>query len=119
MHEDDDSVFCPILQFLAIAFADQAFAAADLQSVEQLRNVRIQPPLRAQIFHWKESMKDIPVLRQPIHVAEGTRTSLNRAWKYEQFHSALKTLGLATGFKEPISVYVIRRETGNVMNGMK
>ena len=61
-------------------------------------------------------MKDITVLRQPIHVAEGTRTSLDRAWKYEQFHSALKTLGLATGFKEPISVYVIRRETGNVMN---
>lgn len=117
MHEDDDPVFCPVLQFLAIAFADQAFAADDLQLVEQLRNTRVEPPLRCQIFNWKESMLDVPVFRQPVQVAEGLRTSPDRAWKYEHFHPSLKTLGLATGFKEIISIYVIRRETGNVMNG--
>lgn len=35
---------------------------------------------------------------------------------YDHFHSSLKTLGLATGFQHVISPYVIRRETGNVMN---
>lgn len=43
MHEDDDPVLCPIFQFLAIAFADQAFAANDSQSVDQLDNERVSP----------------------------------------------------------------------------
>lgn len=107
MHEDDDPVFCPVLQFLATAFADQAFAAKDLQSVDQLDNVRVSPPRRCQIFRWKESIQDIPVFRQPIWVAEETRTLPDRAWKYEHFHSSLRSLGSATGFREIISVSVL------------
>lgn len=119
MHEDDDPVFCPILQFLALAFADQAFATDDLRSAKQLQNARVQPPLNCQIFQWKDSILDIPVFRQPVQVAEGVRTSPDRAWQYDHFHPSLKTLGLATGFREIISIYAIRRETGNVMNGME
>lgn len=119
MHEDDDTVFCPVLQFLALAFADQAFATDDLRLAKQLQNARVQPPLNCQIFQWKESILDIPVFRQPVQVAEGVRTSPDRAWQYDQFHPSLKILGLATGFREIISIYVIRRETGNVMNGME
>lgn len=103
MHEDDDPVLCPIFQFLAIAFADQAFAANDLQSVDQLDNVRVSPSSLPDfsffIFHWDQSMQNVPVFRQPIQVAEGIRISPDRAWTYENFHSSLKTLGLATGFQ--------------------
>ena len=78
MHENDDPVFCPILQFLAIAFADQVFETADLQFIEQFRNVRIQPLFRCQIFRWKESIKNILVFRSPTGVAERVRTSSDR-----------------------------------------
>ena len=77
--------------------------------------MRIQPPLHCQIFHWKESIKDTPVFRSPTGAAEGVQTSSDRPWKYAHFHSALKILGHATGFKDTISSYVIKRETGNVM----
>lgn len=77
MHEDYDPVFCPVLHFLATAFADQAFTAEGLQSVDQLDNVRVSP-LRCQIFHWKESIQNVPVFRQPIRVAEGIQTSPDR-----------------------------------------
>lgn len=50
---DDDPVFGPILQFLAIAFSDQAFDAHSLHSVEQLRTVRVEPPFRCPDF-WLE-----------------------------------------------------------------
>ncbi len=119
MHEDDDPVFCPVLQFLAIAFADQAFAIADLLSPEQLQNARVQPLFHCQIFQWKESILDIPVFCQPIQVTEEMRTSPDRKWQYDNFHPSLKTLGLATGFKEIISIYLIRQETGNIMNGIE
>lgn len=117
MHEDDDPVFCPVLQFLALAFADQAFATDNLRSAKQLQNARVQPPLNCQIFQWKELILDIPMFRQPVQVAKGMRTSPDRTWQYDHFHPSLKTLGLATGFKEIISIYVIQRETGNVING--
>lgn len=78
MLEDDDPDFCPGLHFLAIAFANQAFATEDLQSIDQLDNVRMSPPLRCQIFHCKESIQNVPVFRQPSRVAEGTRTSPDR-----------------------------------------
>lgn len=52
MHEDDDQVLCPILHSLVIAFSDRAFAAEDLQSVEQFQRMRVDllTP-RCQLFH--------------------------------------------------------------------
>lgn len=44
------------------------------------------------------------------------RTSSDRAWNYEHRPSSLKPLGLAIGLQDMITVYVIRRETGNMMN---
>lgn len=64
-------------------------------------------------------MLDIPVFRQPVQVGKGMRTSPDRACKYKIFQRALKALSLATRFKQVISVYVIRRATGSVVNGMK
>lgn len=61
MHEDNDLVFCPIFQFLTLAFADQAFATVYLRSAKQLQNVRVQPLLNCQNFQWKESILDILV----------------------------------------------------------
>ncbi|KAI9765002.1 MAG: hypothetical protein M1840_007924 [Geoglossum simile] len=118
IHEDDDPAFCPVLQFLALAFADRAFEASNLQSAQDLRRVRIDPPLMCQIFHWKESILDIPVFRQAKRVVGGIMTSPDRAWQYDSFQPSLRILGKATGFKHPITVYSIRRETGNIMNAV-
>lgn len=45
LHEDEVLVFCHVLQFLAIAFAAQGI------SVSQLDNVRVNHPLKCQIFN--------------------------------------------------------------------
>lgn len=60
---------------------------------------------------------DIPVFRQPVKTVVGTRTSPDLAWRYEDFCSFLRTLGFATGFEDIITVYVLRQETGNMING--
>lgn len=119
MHEDNDPIFCPVLQFLALAFADQAFTTDNLRSAKQLQNAQVQPSLNCQIFQWKESILDIPVFCQPVQIAEGVRTSLDCAWQYNHFHPSLKILGLATGFRKIISIYIIQWETGNVMKGIE
>lgn len=36
MYKDNDPVFCLLFPFLAIIFADQAFAIANLRSLKQL-----------------------------------------------------------------------------------
>lgn len=40
-------------------------------------------------------MLDIPMFRQHVQFDKGTRTSPDRAWKYEHLQPALKALGLA------------------------
>ena len=35
-HEDDNLTLCPILQFLALAFADDAFEAPNIKSPEHI-----------------------------------------------------------------------------------
>lgn len=99
MHEDDDPVLCPFLHSLATAFSDRAFAAEDLQSAEQFQRVRVEPSLRCQIFHWKESMLDVPGSRQSVKTAQAVRTSSDRAWKYERFRLSLKPWVLRPAFK--------------------
>lgn len=44
---------------------------------------------------------------------------LDYAWQYNQFYFFLKTLSLATKFREIISIYIVQQETGNVMNNIE
>lgn len=55
------------------------------------------------------SLLKLPRVRGPRRIVPG---------EMKDFRSSLKTLGLAIGFQDIITVYVIRPETGNMMNGM-
>ena len=59
-------------------------------------------------------MLDIPVFRQAKRGVGGIATLPDRAWQYDSFQPSL---GKAT-VRHPITVYGIRRETGNIMNGV-
>lgn len=98
VHEDDDPVLCQFSSFLQSRSPTKLLPPTIYNLLISLTTCE-WAPLRCQIFHWEESMQSVPVFRQPIQVAEGIRTSPDRAWKYENFHSSLKSLGLATGFQ--------------------
>lgn len=68
---------------------------------------------------WRDEILDVPIFREPVKKVKGVRTSPTLAWKYKSFQRALSTLGRAAGFKHEISAYVLRRATGNVINGME
>ncbi|KAI9763324.1 MAG: hypothetical protein M1840_000589 [Geoglossum simile] len=116
-HEDTNLVFCPITLFLALAFADKAFAAPGLTSPEQLFALKVLPGLHEQRLPWKESILNVPVFRRSIRSEDGIRVSPNQALPYFDFHYSLKQLGRATGFLQTITTYCIRRATGNAIDG--
>lgn len=106
----------PILQFLAIAFADQAFAANDLQSVDQLDNVRVSPSSLPDFSLGGINAKCSCV--SSTHSSCRRNTDLARScveiWKLSLLSKEFGSCDWISGI---ISVYVIRQETGNVVNG--
>lgn len=117
MHENEDLVFCPVSQFLALAFADGAFDAGF--SISNLDKVRVSHHSRCQIFPWREEMLDIPIFSEHDQAMEGHETLPTRPWSYESFQRSLSDLGRMAGFKHAVTAYALRREAGNIINRME
>lgn len=116
IHEDEEQpAFCPIMSFLALAFADKAFKANELLNPGDLQRIQISSPLRCQKINWKDSILDTPVLRQ----VDKSGVIQACAWKYSSFQKKLVQLGKATGFEKNVTIYCARRETGNLLNSMR
>ncbi len=52
-HEDTNLAFCPITHFLVLAFADEAFAAPNLVSPEQLFKLKVITSLNEPPSLWQ------------------------------------------------------------------
>ena len=91
-----------------MAFADDAFEAPDLTSPGRLYNLQVERGLRQRRVTWKESVLDTPLFRD----SEG------RALRYSVLAHQLRNLGKATGFKEVLTSYCLRRGTANSISGV-
>jgi hypothetical protein len=107
---------------LALALDDEAFEASTMQNIDQIFQAEVPSCKNSRTLHWKESMLDVPVFRQPIRDASGTRTSLKEP-RPVPLHSSttkryLKRLGILTGFEQSLTHYCVRRGTGNAVDGI-
>ena len=101
---------------LAIAFHDNAFEARGLDSVEQVFAFVIDGPINSTQLKWKPEMLTVPIFRQATRSNDGFSTSEHKPLSYSTFNYYIERLGRATGFEEKLSLYCVRRGTGNAVN---
>lgn len=99
---------------LALALHDQAFKSTSLKTAKEILSLQIPERKRSLELQWKESMKGVLIFRQPEHGIGSSKTWPLRACTSSKY---LQRLGLATGFKENLTHYYIRRGTGNAVDG--
>jgi hypothetical protein len=98
---------CPITLFLALAFADDAFAT--VKSIDELYDKAICPGTYVDL-PFRESILDTPVFQELNSCDEPT------PWSYNGFHRSLKTLAQRAGFKDNFTSYILRRTSANILD---
>ena len=114
---EDDPIFCPVTHLLAIAFDDDVFEAESLRSAEQIFGFVIDGPVESIQLRWKPEKLKQPIFRQAVRTGDGFSILFYKTLTYPTFNYYIQRLGCATGFEEKLSLYCIRRGTGNAVDG--
>ncbi|KAJ6258013.1 hypothetical protein Dda_6925 [Drechslerella dactyloides] len=115
VHERYDSMPAdPILLFLALAFADNAFKSKDINRPADIYQLRIPEKMGAIQLHWKPSILETPIFREVE--PSGLRVSDTKALRYSTASTLIKRLGLNAGFEQVLMPYNFRRAAANVIN---
>ncbi|TGO90359.1 hypothetical protein BPOR_0067g00010 [Botrytis porri] len=101
---------CPITLFLALAFADDAFATVN--SIEELYDPSICSAKYIDI-QFKESVLNKPLFRSNRSMDASHHAE---ALTYQAFNHSLRKIAQRAGFKDDFTSYVIRRTSANVLN---
>ncbi|KAI9777777.1 MAG: hypothetical protein M1839_008572 [Geoglossum umbratile] len=96
---------CPVVAFLALAFADDAFQ--DISTPEELFSLRIPEGEDRLPVPWKQEMQDIPILKQ--ETKGGNIKPLSRG----AFESQLAELSIRAGYEISVKPHYIRRGVAN------
>jgi hypothetical protein len=62
-------------------------------------------------------MLGTPIVRQAVFSAYGVHTFLTKALRYKTFLYYFQRLGMASGMMQILAPYIIRRGTGNELDG--
>ncbi len=103
---------------LALALSDGAFETSTMQDVDQIMRAQVPTHKNSLTLRWKDSMLNIPVLRQATRSMDGIRTSPDQPLTASASSRYLKRLGEATGFEHTLSHYAVRRGAGNAIDSM-
>ena len=105
-------MLCSIFHVLTLIFADDAFDALCIRSPSDVFRLGVKPGLRSQAIPWKPHL-----LHRPLFVApEKVINSPERTLPYAQYYRWLTRLGAETGFVQVLTMYYLRRATGNAVN---
>jgi hypothetical protein len=117
-HERDDNLaLCPISHFIALALADNAFAARGIQSATDIFRIEVPAHRNGLQVKWKPEIFNVPIFRRTIRTAQGIIISPNKALAYDTFNQYLQRLGRNAGFQDKLTPYYIRRATANAVAG--
>ena len=112
---------CPILHFVAIAFADDAFHPRLVNaglSPRSLHNFS-SPDGRITIdFTFKDDILEIPIFRCSQRSIQGLQVDPKRALSANSISFWMKRLGQRAGFEYPLQPYALRREVGTELTGL-
>ena len=109
-------LLCPQTSLLALAFADDAFAAPDLTSPEKLFRLGVLWGQKQQPVPWKEGKLKTPIFRRSMQTVSGDRISPDEFWTTGVLRSRMITLGNITGMELPTGAYTFRRGNGEALD---
>ncbi|KAI9888214.1 MAG: hypothetical protein M1814_001087 [Vezdaea aestivalis] len=109
-------LLCPQTTLLSLAFADQAFAAPELNSPEQFFRLRVLEGLNEQKVPFKDEILDVPVFRRSVRTILGVTISKTAALADGWLRSHMYTLGNVTGIDLPTGPYTFRRGNGEALD---
>ena len=100
-------------------FIDQAFAAPELISAEQLFRLRIPPGQKQLPFPLKETMLQVLLFRRSEFTVNGVRISDDKALPDSTLRSRMINLGSVNGMKLPTGSYIFRRGNSEALDNSK
>jgi hypothetical protein len=106
----------PHVLLLGLIFADEAFAAPNLATAEQLSGLDIRPGYEQLPLLLKPSMANIPVFRKSVKTLYGWEISPDEPLPYSTLLHWVKDLGVLTGFPQITRPYCLRYGAGNAFN---
>jgi hypothetical protein len=113
---DESLIFSPHISLLGMLFRDQAFAAYNLTSEEELSRLYIPPGRNELPLRLNRELDDIPVLRQPVRTPNGWTISPNQPLQYSTLLPWIRVLGEITGFAQITRPYSLRYNGGKAFN---
>lgn len=112
---------CPILHFVAIAFAHNAFHPRLVSTGLNPSRLHdfVSPDGRITIdFAFKDDILEIPIFRRSTRSIEGIHVDPRLALSANSISSWTKRLGQRAGFSHPFQPYALRRDVGTELTGM-
>jgi hypothetical protein len=113
---DETLSFSPHVFLLGLLFCDQAFAAYNLVSAEELSRLTIPPGRDELRLRLKRTLDNIPVFRKAVRTVHGWDISPDEPLPYPTLFPWIRTLGEITGFAQVTRPYSLRHTGGKVFN---
>ena len=101
---------------LSLAFADNAFASHDIQTLQDIYSLNIPEFKESLHLRWKDEWMPRPIFRRACRAASGLVTSLVKALPYRSYASQMSALGLGAGFRAAVTAYTFRRGAAQVVD---
>jgi hypothetical protein len=113
---DESLIFSPHILLLGMLFHDQAFAAYNLTSPEELSRLYIPPGRNELPLRLNRKLDDIPVLRKAVRTPNGWTISPHEPLPYSTLLPWIRALGEITGFGQVTRPYSLRYAGGKAFN---
>ena len=111
---------CPIIHFLALAFADDAFHP-DLRDLgltpAKLHSFENAEGRNTIEYKFRDDILDVPLFRSWHSTLDGVRTHPSKPLSAVTVHRESKRLGEQAGLPHPFRMYCLRREVGTELTG--
>ncbi|KAL6712955.1 hypothetical protein ACLMJK_009510 [Lecanora helva] len=117
-YEHDCLLFCPVLNMLGLAFADNAFECDVIQGIQDIYEHKIPDFKESTQLKWKDDWLPRPIFRRACSTTSETTTSLIKPLRYESLASQIGALGKGAGFRAPLTAYAFRRGAAQVVNSI-
>lgn len=113
---DPSLSFSPHIFLLGLLFADQAFAAYNLTSPEELSKLYIEPGRNELPLRLSRKLDNVPVFRQSVRTTNGWAISPDKPLLYSTLAPWTRKLGEITGFAQVSRPYALRYGAGKAFN---
>ena len=112
LHETrSDPILCPVMNLLALAFADDAFEC--LRSPQDLMILKVPAQRQSLELKWKDVMLDEFVFR----ASDPNQVITSKPLSYNSYRYNLREAGVKAGFPDNLTPYALRRGGANAIEG--